>query len=230
MQCYPNSSAMLMRGITKQMNSRLERLQWLQPLLLQGTGGISARCRSSTKPLHCIHQCLTGTTGRQSVTHTHTTPALLQAPAFFITKNVSSGRFLCLLGELAVPDSWSLGSSNAVSGRTSSTGQMHVALAVGCIYLGLKTTGIALHDPSFQRTVGHHSAHFYWQKKSKGVPKSKHHSKATVSKTGSVGQRSRELAFCRMWQYLGRNSHILAQILILACCNLNIPPMTNTAE
>lgn len=32
------------------------------------------------------------------------------------------------------------------------------------IYLGLKTTDIALHNPSFQLTVGHHSAHFYWQK------------------------------------------------------------------
>ena len=63
------------------------------------------------------------------------------------------------------------------------------------MYLGLKTTDIALHDPSFQLTVGHHSARSY-RRKSKEMPKREHHSKATVTKTGTAGQRSIELAFC----------------------------------
>lgn len=73
MQCDPNSSAMLTRSIIKQVKPRLESPaaeDW----------GISARCKSSTKPLQAPLEL----TGLKAVTHT--APALPQAPTFFITK------------------------------------------------------------------------------------------------------------------------------------------------
>lgn len=68
MQCYPNSSAMLIRSIIKQMNPRLERVSWLKSLLLQRTEGIGAQCKSSSKLPHCMRY-VTGMTGRQSYIH-----------------------------------------------------------------------------------------------------------------------------------------------------------------
>lgn len=132
MQCYPNSSATLIRSIIKQRNPRLEC-----PVAEDWGNQCSMQEQPQAPP--CIPQCLTGMT---EGSHSHTPlQHFYKHQRFLLPKNVLSGPFLCLLGELAVPGSWSLGSSNAVSGWNSGTGQICVAWAVGCIYLGLKTTG-----------------------------------------------------------------------------------------
>lgn len=182
-QCYPNSSAMLIRSIIKQKNPRLEESvpdarAAPNPSMDPSVPNWNDQRQSHTPPQHFYkHQ-----------------RSLL--PKIYILWTVSLP-----LGWTGAPGSWSLVSSNAISVWNSGMGQIGVAWAVRCIYLGLKTTG------TIPLCSSHSWAPFCTfllaKKKGKEVPKSKNHSKATVTKTGSAGQRGRELAFCRMWQYLG---------------------------
>lgn len=55
-------------------------------------------------------------------------------------------------------DNWNLGWSNAVSGWTSSIGEVRMNSFFRCAHPTLRTTDTALHDPRFQLAAGHRSA------------------------------------------------------------------------
>lgn len=210
MQCDPNSSAMLTRSIIKQVKPRLgspAAEDW----------GISARCKSSTKPLQAPLEL----TGLKAVTHT--APALPQAPTFFITKKHVLWTISLPLGWV-VPESWSLGSSNAISGWNSGMGQIRVALAVWCIYLGVKITGMI---PVSSSQLGTYSAYFYWQKKWQGSAKEQAPQQRSHNQNWFCWAEEQRACLLQNVAVSGlecRKRHILAQILVLAYCNLNIPP------
>lgn len=160
---------------------------------LAGDWGICARATAANS--HCIRYG-NGVTRKPSYIHNPTTLH------FMVQKKCTLWIIAPLLVELVVPDNWSLGSSNAIPAQTSSTWYLYLNLVFEHVYLGLKTTDIALHDPSFQLTVGHHSACFCWHQ-IKEMLNGEHHSKGTVTESGTAGQSSIDLASCRMWHYLG---------------------------
>lgn len=189
-QCYPNSSAMLIRSIIKQKNPRLEG-----PAAEDWRNQCPMQEQLQTPPW--IPQCLTGMT-RGS--HTHHPNTSTSTNVLYYQKYIFSGLFLCLLGELEHLAAGAWCQAMLYLCETQVWGRL--------VWLGLSgvfTLGWKLQARS------HFAAHSWApfctfllaKKKGKEVPKSKNHSKATVTKTGSAGQRGRELAFCRMWQYLG---------------------------
>lgn len=113
MQRYPNSSAMLIRSIIKQVNLRLEGLLWVKSLLLQRTGGISLLQEQQTCTLRRL---CSWNDGRQSYISTSNT--LTSTNNFCYQKCVLQVPSL-LLGWT---DNWSLGSRNTICAWTSSTG------------------------------------------------------------------------------------------------------------
>lgn len=188
MQCDPNSSAMLTRSIVKQMKPRLESPaaeDW----------DISARCKSSTKPLQAPLEP-NWTAG----SHTHCSSTSTSTNVFYYQK-------ICSLDHLSA--SWvdwqylragAWAQAMPYLGETQVWGRSVWLWLSGVVTLGWKLQAWSQFLAHSWAPILHIST---GKRKGKEVPKSKHHSKGAITKTGSAGQRSRELAFYRTWQYLG---------------------------
>lgn len=154
MQCYPNSSAMLIRSIIKQRNPRLKC-----PIAEDWGNQCSMQEQHQTPP--GIPQCLTGVT---EGSHSHTPHQHFYKHQLFYYQKMCSVDHLS-----AFWVNWQYLAAGAWVKQCC----IWVKLTYGANLCGLGCRVYLpwvenyRHDPSFQLTVGHHSAHFYWQKKSK---------------------------------------------------------------